>query len=246
MINLTDLFLETAPSRYRIPFGINKNVLLKGVNNDPRRDKNGVLINKNCFMTFSVVDPDNDNKILSERVFDSFNLDKPDYASLNFRHQMVQLMEILKAVVPAKSFGKAKNAFNSAMLTNKEDLQEILALGKEGKPGSALLKKMKTEQQNMVNSFIKVISPFVGSKGDLLQLSVVTGRTGKFFEFPREEKGFIAKMDGAAIRTDLKYVRWYEDRNKVETASGDDIGGDDSVLEEEELLLDDAQGLDDI
>jgi len=245
--NVTEIFLATAPSRYRIPFGVSTNVMLKAVSNEAKRDKNGVKINKNCFMTFAAIDVENENKVLSERVFDTFNIDKPDFARLNFSHQLLQLSEILKAVVPADNFKAVSKSFNDMLIEHMDVFKEIGKLKKEDKPKSKLLKSMKEVQQIMVNSFIEVITPYLGDKGDLLQIVVVTGRTGKFFEFPREDKGFIAKASAKEpLTVDHKYARWYADRNKKEVVDADDIGEDEEVMEESDMILDDDQGLDDI
>jgi hypothetical protein len=77
MRNLTDVFLDSAPSRFKLGFGVTKNVMLKSVDNDVRRDKNGVKFNKNCYLTFAAIDAEDGNKITAQSTFSYFNIDKP-------------------------------------------------------------------------------------------------------------------------------------------------------------------------
>jgi hypothetical protein len=47
--------------------------MLKSVDNDVRRDKNGVKFNKNCYLTFAAIDAEDGNKT-NKSTF-SFNID---------------------------------------------------------------------------------------------------------------------------------------------------------------------------
>jgi hypothetical protein len=40
--------------------------MLKSVDNDVRRDKNGVKFNKNCYLTFVSIDVEDGNKITAQ------------------------------------------------------------------------------------------------------------------------------------------------------------------------------------
>jgi hypothetical protein len=65
MRNLTDVF-RFSTSRFKLGFGVTKNVMLKSVDNDVRRDKNGVKFNKNCYLTFAAIDAEDGNKITAQ------------------------------------------------------------------------------------------------------------------------------------------------------------------------------------
>jgi hypothetical protein len=54
--------------------------MLKSVDNDVRRDKNGVKFNKNCYLTFAI-DAEDGNKITAQSTFSYFNIDKPAFAT---------------------------------------------------------------------------------------------------------------------------------------------------------------------
>jgi hypothetical protein len=49
--------------------------MLKSVDNDVRRDKNGVKFNKNCYLTFAAIDAEDGNKITAQSTFSYFNID---------------------------------------------------------------------------------------------------------------------------------------------------------------------------
>jgi hypothetical protein len=63
--------------------------MLKSVDNDVRRDKNGVKF-KNCYLTFAAIDAEDGNKITAQSTFSYFNIDKPVYKKLI--HQFNQLI----------------------------------------------------------------------------------------------------------------------------------------------------------
>jgi len=91
-------------------------------------------------MTFAVINVEEDNKIVSERIFDTFNIDKADFARLNFGHQLMQLSEIIRAVVPSDALSGAVTAFNQDLAKHVETFQEIGKLNKNEKPKSKLTK----------------------------------------------------------------------------------------------------------
>jgi hypothetical protein len=245
MKNLTQIFLDSAPSRFKLSFGINKNVFLKSVSNEIRRDKNGVKINKNCYTTFVTVDVKNNNKVLAESTFSYFNIDisKPQYATKNFIHQFNQLIEIAKAVVPADNFSSVVKKLQTVL---SEDVSLFTEIKKSPSPDVKLTKKIGELQIKVVDTFVKTMAKYTKDTSDMVNLIVVTGPKGQFFDLPREDKGFISKVDGGRkLLLDSKYVRWFEEKDKVETDTSDDIG-DDAVMEEEEVMVDEDQDLDDI
>lgn len=245
MRNLTSVFLDSAPSRFKLPFGISKNVVLKSVNNEARRDKNGVKINKNCYTTFTTVDVENNRKVLAESTFSFFNIDtsKPQFATKNFIHQFNQLIEIAKAVVPAENLSEVVQKLQAVL---SEDVGLFMEIKKSPSPTVKLTKKIGELQIKVVDRFIEALQPYTGENSDLVSLIVVTGPKGQFFDLPREDKGFISKMDGGRkLVLDAKYVRWFEEKDKVQKDTSEDIG-DEEIIAEDEIMVDDEQDLDDI
>jgi len=246
MKNLTQVFLNSAPSRFKLPFGVSNNVILKAVSNEVRRDKNNLKINKNCYLTFSNIDPEDNNKVLAESTFSYFNIDKAEYAVLNFVHQVTQLGEIAAAVAPADKLKEVKAKTNALMVSDIDLFKRIAeAKDKASKVDKAFVAEILAMQHKIVDTFIESVSPYIGENCPLLSLLVVTDRKGKFYDLPREDKGFISKMGGRKISIDAKYSRWYEDRNTPETAESEDIGGED-IMDEEIMLADDAQDIEGI
>ena len=236
MRNLTTVFLSTAPSRFKLPFGVNKNVVLKSIDNETRRDKNGIKLNKNCFMTFASLDPEDEDRYIAQTTFNYFNIDKPAYATKSFIHQFNQMLEILKAVVPKDKLGKAAQKFQKA-LSDDADLFVKLASGEE--TSTKAVKGVAALQTKVVEVFIEIMTPFLDKDGDKVDLVVITDAKGIFFDLPREDKGFIAKSsDNKALTIDAKYARWYAEKDVKKTDKADDIGGE-AMLDEEEVMVED-------
>lgn len=242
MRNLTDVFLDSAPSRFKLGFGVSKNVMLKSVDNDIRRDKNGVKVNKNCYLTFATVDVEEDNRITAQSTFSFFNIDKPAFATKNFIHQFNQLIEVAQAVVPKEDIKKVLVSIQTILMTDLDLFKEI----KEVKVPTAKMTKAIGELQiKVVDAFVEAVTPYTGSEGDLVNLIVVTDPKGMFLDLPREDKGFISKKEGGrALTVDAKYVRWFAEKDKVETSTADDIGGDE-ILDEDQIIVedDDLEGI---
>jgi hypothetical protein len=59
-----------------------------------------------------------------------------------------------------------------------------------------------------------------------------------FLDLPREDKGFITKAEGGReLHVDAKYARWYADKDKV-ASTAEDLG-DDNIIDEDEIMVDD-------
>jgi hypothetical protein len=242
MINVTKIFLDSAPSRYRLGFGVSENSVLKSVSNEIRRNKDGVKIDKCCYMTFAKLAKE-DEKVLAESTFSFFIIDKPDYAKLNFMHQILQMLEILSAVVPADKSGAVLKGFNKSI---QKHGKIMMMVKNQQKFTKAETKSISSAQMGIVDSFKEFIDPFTNTAGDKVDLLIVSNRTGKFLDLPREDKGFIAKTGGKnPLSVSVKYKTWYANRNIVETDEADDMGSDE-VMKDEEILVADDQMLDDI
>ena len=236
MKNLTDVFLDSAPSRFKLPFGVSKNVMLKAADNEIRRDKNGVKINKNCYLTFASVDAEDGNRITAQSTFSYFNIDKPAFATKNFIHQFNQLVEIALAVVP-------KDDSKTVLGSIQKALVDDVALFKEIKgatiPTAKMTKAIGDLQLKVVSAFVTAITPYTGEAGDRVNLVVVTDAKGMFTELPREDKGFISKSEGGReLHVDAKYARWYADKDKAETSTAEDLGSEE-IIDEEEIMVED-------
>lgn len=242
MKNLTNVFLDSAPSRFKLPFGVSKNVMLKAADNEIRRDKNGVKVNKNCYLTFAAVDAEDDNRITAQSTFSFFNIDKPAFATKNFIHQFNQLIEIALAVVPKED---SKTVLGSIQKALVEDVGLFKEIKGSTVPTAKMTKAIGDLQVKVVSAFVSAIEPYTGENGDKVNLVIVTDPKGMFLDLPREDKGFISKAEGGReLHVDAKYARWYADKDKAENATADDIG-DDNVIDEDEIMVedDDLEGI---
>jgi hypothetical protein len=127
--------------------------MLKSVDNDVRRDKNGVKFNKNCYLTFAAIDAEDGNKITAQSTFSYFNIDKPAFATKNFIHQFNQLIEVAKAVIPKDNFNKGK--IQKVLIDDVSLFKEIKA---EKVPTAKETKAINELQIKVVDAFVDAIT----------------------------------------------------------------------------------------
>jgi len=240
--NLTRVFLASLPSRHRLSFGVNRNVILKSASNDVRRNKDGLKIKKCCYLTFSKVDPNEGNKVISENEFNYFIADSEEHAKKSLVHQYTQLGEILSAVVPAESKMSAVKAFGKEIAAAVPVLMAV----RDEKVTKSMVPKIIAAQDTFIEGFIKAVTPYLDGAGDLIDLLVVKDKSGKYNNLPREDKGFVAKTaDNKKITIPSIYVQYFNERNKVKTDDGDNIG-DEEIMDENEILAGEDNLLDNI
>jgi len=242
-MNLTNIFLDSAPSRYRLNFGVSENVMLRKISNDIKRDKTGAKINKSCYMTFVQVDPKKNNEAIAESTFSYFNItiDKASFAVNNFTHQVNQLIQIILAVVPEDKVKEVIGAINKVAVDNKDVFSEVARVDEAD---AKLTKKLIAVQEALNDAFKTAMDPFTGENGDLVDLVAVTNNKGAFQELPREDKGFITKHGVKKLTVDHKYLRWVRNKDTKSTDTSDNIGKEEVI--EEELVIGDDQGLNEI
>lgn len=240
-MNLTNILVKSLPVSVFLSFGVNKNVILKNVDTSIRRDENGLALKKNCFLTFSKIDPET-KKIVAESTFSYFNIDKerPNYAFQNFIHQYTQLTEIMQAVVPVDKLEEALMPLFNVITDNQDLIVKIKT--KKLKPKD--IDEVVDLQLKISKAFGEGIKDFLGFNGDVVDLLVVTSSNGRFLDLPKEDKGFICKTGTKRLTIAGKYITFYENRNKVETDNPDEIEGEGDELMDEDMVLEDEQELD--
>lgn len=223
MKNLTRVFVDTAPTRERLKFGQNDNVVLRSVTNDERRNKDGLKIKKLCYMRFSAIDVDT-KKVLAEYVFDHFVADKKEFAVINILHMYNQLKFIMSAVVPKDESAEVKDSFDLVLDDKYMGVIEKGLTSKKDNLSSDEMTLLLSLQREIAESFETLISPYTGVSGELVKLLVVTDKTGGFLELPKEENNTIAKM---SRKRDLTISPFYKkrfrnkDRKDSAVVSGD-------------------------
>lgn len=238
MKNITRVFLDSAPVRTRLKFGVNSPVVLKSVSNTKRRDKNNLKIDRSFYMRFAKLNKDDNTKIEAETEFSYFGLNKKEYAAQNFIHQYQQMMEIFKYTVPPAEQAKHKVDITAAVMTDVETMMNTKKAKSTNKvPSAALHAKMRILLETIADAMVAAISPYVGLNGAKLNLLVVTGPNGKFLDLPKEEVGFInlASSD-TKLRIEGKYHVWYSRKDEDEKAAGD-VLGESLDIESDELDL---------
>jgi len=236
--NVTEILLESAPVKTRLSFGVNTNIVLKGISNEVRKDKDGNKVKKNCYMTFVQVDPEKNNKILAGYTFSYFNLDDK-YVVSSFLHQLNQLTAIGSFIFP-DDVSESIDEKILTMIVEKGIEEDIV--NETTKDNKAF----REVQQEMVNIYVEEGTPYFNNMDNLLQLVVVTSRNGDFLDLPKEDTGFIGKNDAKRkLSVGSKYKRMYLKSLEDETADPDELG--EELELEDELTLDDNEGgLDDI
>lgn len=172
-------FINSAPVRERLEFGINKNVRLVKVSNEEILI-DGLRLNKNTHLTFKKYD-DEGNEI-AESTFNYWDLDsKKSFVRDNFMTQLGQLSALVYAVA-GEDIGKSYNPV--------DDVAD----------GEDLLNRLKTAsgcqnlQERMVNEFIDAIGSAANENSPLLRLKVVTSPDGKYLNLPNSIQ-FVESMD---------------------------------------------------
>jgi len=238
-INLTKIFLDSMPVDARLPFGVVKNVRLTGISNEPRTDRKGQLIKKNCFLTFGQYN--GEGKIISESTFSYFNFEKPDYAKDNFSHQLIQLTEILTYCMPKDVASDVVDKIGDYVNDNIEDYDQIF-----NKPIKNADIPFVTDTMTALVDYIISISEEHISDGRLVQLMLGCDKTGKFVDLPREDTGFIADNKSKDLRVPAKYVNWRAKKDIPQTDSPDLVEEDAMVMDSTDVLADAADDLEGI
>jgi len=238
-INLTKVFLDSMPVDIRLPFGVVKNVRLTEISNEPRTDRKGQPIKKNCFLTFAQYN--GEGKIIAESTFSYFNFEKPDYARDNFSHQLIQLTEILTYCMPKDVSDDIVEKVGEYVNENIEDYDKIFSKTIK----NADIPFVTDTMTALVDYIISISNEHI-SDGELIQLMLGCDKTGKFVDLPREDSGFIAANGAKALRVPAKYVNWRAKKDIPQTDSPDLVEEDAMVMDSSDVLADASDDLEGI
>jgi len=233
MKNITKIFLNTAPVSKRLTFGVNKNVILKDINNDEKRNKAGLVMDILATLVFAQKDPETD-KIIAETAIPLFAPGNRDYVGKKFIHDILQFFSIVNEVVSDKDALKEVKDKMNAVLGSEDNLEYVTLASKLNASGKKASEKEFKEivkvQKNVFGEFVKILKDHTGANSDTFGLLMVTNYKGEFLGLPKEDTGFIHKNPDK-IKVAAKYLRWKNNKNsaKKETAVADNIGGDEVV-----------------
>lgn len=219
-MNVTKIFLSTAPVREKLKFGVNTNIVLKSVSNLTRRTRDGLKSGRYCFMRFSEINPET-KEVLAEYEFSHNKSTNSDWALKNTMHLFNQLTFISKAVAPKGKFAGIKTLISAAV--NNSAYEKVMGKAVKGSELSETdLNELHDYCVGISTAFEEGVKPFVGVGGELLDLLVVTGKDIKYLELPREENNTITK---AASSKTLELPSFYVKRFRG-GASGNKVTGD--------------------
>ncbi|MCK5787708.1 MAG: hypothetical protein KAH32_01755, partial [Chlamydiia bacterium] len=202
MINLTELLLKSAPTRNRLAFGINSNVVVKSCSNEVKRDKDNVIIERNAFIVLAKIDPET-LEILAESEMSYFNLTHAGMAYDNFFHQLNQLPYITAAFLPQKKhierFEHMLNKFKFKHLELNNKLIATADIAKEKWKKTSVSTDASTAEIAAMTGMLKeltdmcfsVLNMFSGVKrtgkavGILADVMLVCTKKSSFLNFPK-------------------------------------------------------------
>ena len=227
----TRIFLDSAPIKTRLDFGVNHRVRLKSIDNLERKNKDGIKMARNCNMVFAKYDEDKEKQI-AESSFDYFNTsaERPEYAIENIIQQITQLETISFAVIPAEEMSEEEiSDYYNELLVEFEALFDVK------KPNKKQIAKLLELQLSLGTAAETLLTKYTKEHGDWVDILIVTNRDGDYEQLPRESSGFIDKEENNRKFTiPMKYMNFKANINKKKKGAADDIG-DDIALEDESL-----------
>jgi predicted NBD/HSP70 family sugar kinase len=154
--------------RTQLDFGINENVRLVKIDNTQRK-REGEVVNRNTYMTFSKFD--SKGEVMASSEFSFFNLDPTaDKVMENFANQVAVMQNIVNVLNPGVVIDPT---------TGYDDFEEI-EKDLKNKKGC------KTLMDTLWSLFEEALKDKVGEDSILVRLKVVTNNKGKYLQLPNE------------------------------------------------------------
>lgn len=207
-------FVNAAPIKVDLEFGINSNVVLRAVSIDPRMHQ-GTQIKRNTFMTFTQVNPIT-RKAIKEHEYSFFNLNHDsEYVNQNMLTKLTKMVSIIKAL--GLDPIAAELVFEKSLMKHgvSEDLEnQVLTL-----KGAALI------DQALSRAFYEVIQDHVGLDGNLVHFKTTVDKKG-YLEIPLYNDFIQPVVDGenTTLKVVMKEYKAKEEAMKTKTAGADKLG----------------------
>lgn len=213
MENVYRQFIDSAPIKVDLDFGVNNNVVLRSVSIEPRMHQ-GTLIKRNTFMTFTQVNPVT-RKALKEHEYSFFNLNNDsDWVEDNLNAKITKLVSICTSLgLDADLFATQVNiALNKHGVSEKDDLSELVQTVR----GAANV------DNGLSEGFYNTIKDSVGLDGELVHFKTTIDKRG-YLEIPMYNS-FIENVSENPDSTLVVTVKEITMKNKaLETKS---VGAD--------------------
>jgi hypothetical protein len=214
-MNLVREFVNAAPVKVDLEFGINSDVVLRAVSIEPRMHQ-GTLIKRNTFMTFTQVNPVT-RKAIKEHEYSFFNLNHDSqYVNQNMLTKLTKLVSIVKAL--GLDVDKAESVFEAHLVASgvADDLEgQVLTL-----KGASLI------DQALSTAFYEVVKGHIGlDTCPLVHFKTTVDRKG-YLEIPLYGEFIQSAEDGkkTTLSVSLKEFKARDEAIKTKTAGADKLG----------------------
>ena len=205
-------FINSAPIKVDLDFGVNTNVVLRNVSIEPRMYQ-GTQIRRNTFMTFTQVNPIT-RKAIKEHEYSFFNLNhESEYVNQNMYGKLTKLVSIIEAL--GLDTVAAEVIFEKSLLTHG-----VSEVEKHVKT----LKGAKLIDEALSTAFNSVIKETVGLDGPLVHFKTTVDKKG-YLELPLYNDFIQPVVEGEKIKLKLvmKEIRAKEEAEKTKTAGADKL-----------------------
>jgi hypothetical protein len=162
--------LSLNSNKPQLDFGLNTNCRLIKIDNTPKT-KEGEIIKRNTFLTFAKYN--DKGEVTGQTEFNFFNLEAGSkFVFDNFVDQLSKLSHILSLLAPEAEYDPTSGYESTEQI--EEDLKAP--------------KSCKAIQDALYDDFAAAIEGKYGTESALLAVKVVTEKTGKYLQLPREAK----------------------------------------------------------
>lgn len=180
-----------------IGFGIHKNCVITAVSNDIRKNKDGEILNRNCYTKFEILSEDG-KSTTAEREISWYNIDPTaDYSFNSFFSQLEQMTSIIDVLQPITDkkdiwsdvFDEIMEKYNISLdPDNPEDSKSIL----EGHMKDNKLFRGVVDE--LIDAYVTIGSKKCGLKSPTMRLKVVFDPKGRYLQQPKFDP-FVESMD---------------------------------------------------
>jgi hypothetical protein len=206
-VNFLRKLLSSISHKTGLSFGINENCRLIKIDNTERK-REGEIVKKNTYLTFGQFN--SEEKLIAQTEFSYFNLDPAsEYTFENLVAQLSQLTNLAKVITGEDQTIDPVSSFKSE-----------LELSKALKDS----KGCKSIQNEMYEQFETIVVDFVGAESTLLRLKVITDKTGKYLQLPKDAT-FVETMDiPCSLKVTPYELKQQQKSLEAPTATADTIG----------------------
>lgn len=205
-VNVLRALLSSISHKNNLSFGINENCRLIKIDNTERK-RDGEIVKKNTFLTFGQFNDKGD--IIAQTEFSFFNLDPTsEYTFENLVTQLSQLMKVATIVTG-----------ETAVIDPVADFKDEKELEKALKDS----KGCKKIQSQMYEEFEELVKDFVGNESPLLRLKVITDKTGKYLQLPKDVHFCELMSDPATLKITPFELKQKEKALQPQTATADAV-----------------------